>query len=65
MSVTTEEIIKEWVYVSNTEANGKYYYDEKSDRAAVVYMDKTKVFSGRREGIKGNFPACYEDLVYI
>lgn len=64
-SITTEEIIKKWVYVSNTEANGKHYCDIKTDRSAVVYNNHTKVFSGRREGIKGNFPACYEDVKYI
>lgn len=65
VSITTEEIIKEWVYVSNTEANGKHYHDEKSDRSAVVYVNKTKVFSGRIEGIKGDFPAAYEDYIII
>ena len=65
MSITTLEILKEWVYVGNTEANGKHYHDEKSDRSAVVYINKTKVFSGRREGIKGNFPAAYEDVDYV
>ena len=63
--ITTEEIINKWIYVSSTEANGKHYHDLKTDRSAVVYHDKTKVFSGRREGIKGNFPACYENVEVI
>ena len=63
--ITTEEIINKWIYVSNTEANGKHYHDLKTDRSAVVYSNKTKVFSGRREGVKGNFPACYENVEVI
>ena len=63
--LTVEEILKEWVYVSNTEANGKHYHDEKTDRSAVVYRSYTKLFSGRREGIKGNFPACYDNVKHI
>lgn len=65
MQITTKEITEEWAYVKETEAGGHFYYDEKTDRAAVVYRSTTKVFSRRSEGAKGNFPACYEDLVYI
>jgi len=63
--ITTEEIIKDWVYVSNTEANGKHCHDEKSDRSAVVYSGNTKVFSRRIKGLRGNFPAAYEGVDYI
>ena len=63
--LTTEQILNEWIYVGNTEANGKHYHDEKSDRAAIVYSGSTKVFSNRRDGIKGNYPYCYDDVDYI
>ena len=63
--LTLEDILSLWVYVSRTEANGKHYHDIKSDRSAVVYAKHTKVFSGRREGIKGNFPACYDNVDVI
>ena len=63
--LTLEDILSLWVYVNRTEGNGKHYHDIKSDRSAVVYAKHTKVFSGRREGIKGNFPACYDNVDII
>ena len=59
-ALTIEQILKNWVYVGNTQANGKHYHDEKLDRAAVVYVGHAVVFSCRRDGIKGNFPVCYK-----
>ena len=59
-ALTIEQILKNWVYVGNTQANGRHYHDEQSDRSAVVYVRHTMVFSCRREGMKGNFPACYK-----
>jgi hypothetical protein len=63
--LTLEDILKGWVFVGNTEANGKHYHDLSSDRSAVVYREHTRVFSNRREGIKGNFPAAYNDVDVI
>lgn len=63
--LTVNEILNDWVYVSNTEANGKHYHDEKTDRSAVVYKNYTKVFSVRKEGMYGNFPACYDYVMRI
>lgn len=60
--LTLEDILSSWVYVGNTPANGELYHDEKSDRSATIYSDYTRVFSGRRDGIKGNFPACYYNV---
>ena len=63
--LTVKDILDLWVYVCRTEANGKHYHDLKSDRSAVVYAKHTKVFSGRKEGIKGNYPACYNNVETI
>jgi len=60
MELTIDQILKSWVYVGNTQANGKHYHDEKTDRSAVVYRGHARVFSCRREGIKGNYPSCYK-----